>query len=202
VADKQTEDLIVNSLTESAELKLRVARELKGIIAEAAQVIGDALLAGGKVLLCGNGGSAADAQHIAGEFVGRFLIERSAWPAIALTVNTSVLTAIGNDYGFDRVFARQVEALATAGDVLIGFSTSGQSPNVALAMDAARGIGCKTIAMVGEAPGRVGTNADVTIAIPSTATPRVQESHIAVAHVICDIVERRVAAALAEEAEL
>jgi D-sedoheptulose 7-phosphate isomerase len=193
--DMQTEDLIVKSLTDSAELKLRVARELKSVIADAARLTGDALLAGHKVLLCGNGGSAADAQHIAGEFVGRFLIERAAWPAIALSVNTSVLTAVGNDYGFEKVFARQVEALALPGDVLFGFSTSGGSANVALAMDAARRLGCRTVAMVGAAPGTVGANADVTIAVPSVVTPRVQESHIAISHIICDIVERRIVAA-------
>ncbi|MDO8588899.1 MAG: D-sedoheptulose 7-phosphate isomerase [Armatimonadota bacterium] len=198
----RTEDLIERSLKESAQLKLLVARDLKGVIMDAAQVIGDALLAGNKVLLCGNGGSAADAQHIAGEFVGRFLIERAALPALALSVNTSVLTAIGNDYGFDNVFARQVEALARDGDVLIGISTSGQSTNVAVAMEAAGRIGCRTIALVGQTPGRIGAAAEVTIAIPSSTTPRIQESHIAVAHVICDIVERRVAAELAKEVGL
>lgn len=197
--DMQTEDLIVKSLTDSAELKLRVARDLKSAIADAARLIGDALLAGHKIMLCGNGGSAADCQHIAGEFVGRFLIERAAWPALALNVNTSVLTAIGNDYGFDKVFSRQVEALAVEGDVLIGFSTSGMSPNVAMAMDAARKMGCKTIAMVGMSPGTVGENADVVVAVPSKQTPRVQESHITVSHIICDIVEQRVVAETAKK---
>ena len=194
MTDADTQDLIERSLAESAELKLRVAKELRNDIAGAAKLIGDAFLAGGKLLLCGNGGSAADAQHIAGEFVGRFKIERAALPAIALHVNTSVLTAVANDYGFDTVFARQVEALGAEGDVVVGISTSGSSENVVRAMEAARRVGCKAVAMVGANPGRVGSLADITIAIPSTDTPRIQESHIAVAHVICDIVERRVAA--------
>ncbi|MDO8682977.1 MAG: D-sedoheptulose 7-phosphate isomerase [Armatimonadota bacterium] len=197
--DTNTETLIVKALTESAQLKLQVAKELRNEIAAAAKLIGDVFLAGGKLLLCGNGGSAADAQHIAGEFVGRFRIERAALPAIALNVNTSVLTAIGNDYGFEKVFARQVEAMAVAGDALFGISTSGQSENVALAMDVARSKGCKTIALIGGVLGRVGEKADIAIAIPSRDTPRIQESHIAVAHVICDLVEQRVAAELSKE---
>jgi D-sedoheptulose 7-phosphate isomerase len=202
VADISIEALIEKALTESAQLKLQVAKDLKNEIAAAAKLIGDVFLAGGKLLLCGNGGSAADAQHIAGEFVGRFRIERAALPAVALNVNTSVLTAIGNDYGFDRVFSRQVEALAVAGDVVLGISTSGQSENVAVAMDTARRIGCKTIALVGQTLGKVGTGSDVAIAIPSTDTPRIQESHIAVSHVICDLVEQRVAAELSKESSL
>jgi len=198
MANKDVEALIEESLTQSAQLKLRVARECSEAIAAAAQLIGDAFLNGGKLLLCGNGGSAADAQHIAGEFIGRFRMERAALPALALNVNTSVLTAIGNDYGFERAFARQVEAMAVSGDVLIGISTSGRSENVALAMDAARRAGCRTIALVGQTLGRVGQDADVAISIPSSDTPRIQESHITVAHVICELVEKRVVAELSK----
>jgi len=193
--------LIEESLVESSQLKLRVARDCVEAIAEAARLIGDAFLNGRKVLLCGNGGSAADAQHIAGEFVGRFRLERAALPAIALNVNTSVVTAIGNDYGFERIFARQVEALAVPGDVLIGISTSGESENVALAMEVARGAGCGTVALVGQTLGRVGAEADVAISIPSSDTPRIQESHIAVAHIVCELVERRVVAEASKGAQ-
>ena len=202
MADIGIAELIERSLTESAELHLQVARELKSPIAHAAQLVSDAFLSGGKLLLCGNGGSAADAQHIAAEFLGRFLVERVGWPAVALDANTSALTAIGNDYGFDRVFARQVEAFATEADVLMGISTSGESRNVEQAIAAARAVGCKTIALVGATPGRVGHGADVVIAVPSVVTPRIQESHIAVAHVICDIVERCLAARTAKEVGL
>jgi D-sedoheptulose 7-phosphate isomerase len=156
----------------------------------AASLILKSLKHGGKVIICGNGGSAADAQHMAAEFVGRYLKERKALPAIALTVNTSALTAIGNDYGFDRLFSRQVAALVGKNDVVIGISTSGNSLNVAYALEMARELDVATIALVGAKRGRM--NADIIINVPSESTPRIQEMHILIIHMICEMVENGV----------
>lgn len=154
-----------------------------------------ALRSGRKLMFCGNGGSAADAQHLAAEFMGRFLLERTPWPAVALTTNTSALTAIGNDYGYDTVFVRQLQGLAQAGDVLIGLSTSGRSRNVVAAFEAARELGVSTIAMTGHVPGPLGALADVVLNAPSDSTPRIQEMHIALGHAFCEIVESHLVAA-------
>ena len=159
-------------------------------VLDAAAAIIEALRAGGKLLLFGNGGSAADAQHVAAEFVGRFQRERAAMAAIALTTDTSVLTSIGNDYAFDRVFARQVEALGRKGDVAFGISTSGVSPNVVAALVAARALGLQTIALTGRNGGAVGRAAAIHVSVPSDETARVQEVHRTLLHVICDLVER------------
>jgi D-sedoheptulose 7-phosphate isomerase len=148
------------------------------------------LQAGGKVLLLGNGGSAADAQHIAAELVGRYKAERRGLPAVALTTDTSALTAIANDYGYDRVFARQVEALAKPGDVVVGISTSGNSPSVVEALGAAERAGCTTVALTGRDGGRIGRLADVHLNIPHDDTARVQEAHITLGHILCELVER------------
>jgi D-sedoheptulose 7-phosphate isomerase len=145
---------------------------------------------GNKVLLCGNGGSAADSQHIAAEFVGRFKRERKALPAIALSTDTSILTAVGNDYSIDRIFSRQVEALARPGDAVIGISTSGKSPNIIEAMKTAKNHGSKTIAFLGGNGGPLKDIVDIPLVIPSNDTPRIQECHILLGHIICDIVER------------
>jgi len=146
----------------------------------------------GKLLLFGNGGSAADAQHIAAEFVGRFLRERRALPAIALTTDTSALTSIGNDYGFDDVFARQVRGLGTRGDVALAISTSGRSPNVLRAVEAAREIGLKVVALTGGDGGALAAAADVTLRVSaSTISARIQETHILIGHVICELVDQR-----------
>jgi len=147
---------------------------------------------GNKLLICGNGGSAADAQHVSGEFVNRFRYDHAALPAIALTTDTSILTAIGNDSAFENIFSRQVEALSKPGDILVGISTSGGSPNVLRALDIARMLGLTTIAFTGE-KGRekMGSKCDLCLVVPSTDTPRIQESHIFVWHVICGIVEQR-----------
>ena len=153
-------------------------------------VIVEAMRAGGQLLLCGNGGSAADAQHIATELVSRFYTERPGLNAEALTVNTSSLTAIGNDYSYERIFARQVEAKGKHTDVLIGISTSGCSVNVLEAFGAAKKIGMKTIAFVGKNDLMVRGLADVIIAVPSENTPRIQEMHITVGHIICEYVEK------------
>ena len=159
-------------------------------IAGIAGVIAKAIRAGGKVLTFGNGGSAADAQHFAGELVGRYYFHRAALPAISLTVNTSNLTAIANDYSFDRVFARQVEALGSPGDVAVGISTSGRSPNVIAALREARGMGLATVGLTGERGGSMKADVDVCLAVPSSDTPRIQEAHIAAIHIICELVER------------
>jgi D-sedoheptulose 7-phosphate isomerase len=150
--------------------------------------------AGGKLLLFGNGGSAADAQHIASEFVGRFELERDSLPAIALSVNTSAVTAIANDYGYERVFERQLRGLGSAGDVAVGISTSGGSANVLNALRAARSMGMTTVGLTGASGGAGGGDmpslCDHCIVVPSDDTPRIQEAHILVAHVMCELVER------------
>lgn len=162
------------------------------VIVQMAEMLIDCLGGGGKVLLCGNGGSAADAQHIACELVGKLARDRRALPAIALNTNTSVVTAVANDYGFQHVFARQVEALAAKGNVLIGLSTSGNALNVLEAMDAARTIGCRRIAFTGSGGGKLASAADLCLAVPSNKTWRIQEAHITVAHILCDLVEKAV----------
>jgi D-sedoheptulose 7-phosphate isomerase len=162
------------------------------MIANASEILATALKQGNKVLLFGNGGSAADAQHIAAELVGRFAFDRPALPALALSVNSSCVTAIGNDYGFDQVFSRQIEALARAGDVAIGISTSGNSPNVSNAILAARNIGLKTIALTGGTGGTLKNSADLCICAPSKETPRIQECHILIGHIISELVESEI----------
>jgi len=156
----------------------------------AVDVLLEALRSGRTVMACGNGGSAADAQHFAAELTGRFARERRAWPALALTTDTSALTAIGNDYGFDRVFARQVEAHGRQGDVLVAMSTSGDSPNVLAAVEAARARGVKTIGLTGTDGGALGRVVDVHLNVPSPTTARIQEVHITLLHVLCDLVEQ------------
>jgi D-sedoheptulose 7-phosphate isomerase len=151
-----------------------------------------ALEKGGKILWCGNGGSAADSQHLAAELVGRFRLDRRAIPSLALTVDTSILTAVANDYGFEQVFARQVEALGRPGDVVIGLTTSGNSRNVAAALTQARLLGCCTVAFTGLGGGLVKSLADIHIEVPSTDTARIQEAHIFLGHILCGIVERHV----------
>lgn len=183
---------IERQLRESAELKLRVAAELSERIEAAAEKLIRCVQGGGKVLLCGNGGSAADAQHLAAELVGRFKKERAAVPAVALTTDSSVLTALGNDYGYERVFSRQVEALGRERDLLIVISTSGRSPNALLAAKTARRIGMTVIALTGQGGGELGALADICIPIPSTDAARIQEAHIAVGHILCGLLERRI----------
>jgi D-sedoheptulose 7-phosphate isomerase len=158
-------------------------------IVEASEMCIRCLRSGGTLLLCGNGGSAADAQHLAAEFTGRYLRRRDAWPAIALSTNTSAVTAIGNDYGFEEVFARQVAAYGRPGDVLVAISTSGASPNVVRAAEVARERGLKVIAMTGGSGGKMRDLADIHLNVPSNSTPRIQESHILVGHVLCALVE-------------
>lgn len=153
-----------------------------------------ALKNGNTIFFMGNGGSAADSQHLAAEFVGRFVRERRGFPAIALTTDTSILTAVGNDYGFDAVFARQVEALARCGDVVVGISTSGNSPNVVKAIEAAKALGAKTIGLTGMSGGKLESLCDLCISVPSKVTARVQEAHILIGHIVCEYVDNEVGA--------
>lgn len=162
---------------------------LKPAIENAGKLIADCLQRGNKVLLCGNGGSAADAQHIAAELVGRFIAERKGLPAIALTTDTSILTAVANDYGYDYVFARQVEAHARGGDVLIGISTSGNSTNVLAAVNAAKQVGCTTIGLLGRDGGKLQLLVDQAITVPVRETAAIQESHIVIGHLWCAMVD-------------
>ena len=159
-------------------------------VIEAAAAIRTALGAGGKLLTFGNGGSAADAQHMATELVGRFLRERAAMAAVALTADSTIVTSVGNDYGYERVFVRQIEALGRAGDVALGISTSGASANVLLALEAANRLGLRTIALTGKDGGAVGKAASVHINVAEASTPRVQEVHRTVIHAICELIER------------
>lgn len=168
-------------------------------IAQLAERLIETFKIGNKLLIMGNGGSAADAQHFAGEIVSRFRMERPALPAIALSTDTSILTAIGNDYGFERIFSRQVEALAAPGDAVIGISTSGNSPNVLKALVVARQAGCTTIGLLGKDGGSIKALCDIPLIIPSNDTPRVQEGHITVIHILCDLIEQGLFGAFAGE---
>lgn len=158
-------------------------------ISEVGIALQQCLKQGGKILLCGNGGSAADSQHIAAEIVGRFKKERKGLPAIALTTDTSILTSVGNDYGYDYIFARQVEALCRPEDILIGITTSGNSANVVRAIEAANAIGATTIGLTGGNGGKMTTLCKVNLVIPSSVTARIQEAHIFVGHCLCEILE-------------
>jgi D-sedoheptulose 7-phosphate isomerase len=182
-------DSIRLAVADSLELKRAFFGSNESLIAEVAREICSALNRGNKVLLFGNGGSAADAQHIAAEFVGRFLLERLPYPAIALTTDSSILTAIGNDYGFDQVFARQVRALGTKGDVAIAISTSGNSPNVLAAAKVAVEAGLITVGLTGGDGGRLGTMVRYHLNIPHALAARIQEVHIMVGHILCELVE-------------
>jgi D-sedoheptulose 7-phosphate isomerase len=180
---------VVSSFKEGAELRMKVANDCGHRIVEAASLVTECLQSGGKILFCGNGGSAADAQHLAAEFVGHFIIDRHALAAIALTTDSSILTAVGNDYGFEQVFSRQIQALGRPGDVAIGISTSGKSPNVIAAMQEARKLGLKTIGFSGKDGGALAKCVDVPIVVGSTNTARIQECHITIGHLICELAE-------------
>ncbi len=184
---------IATILNASAQLKQQVVADLCPEIEQAISMIIATLHAGGKVALCGNGGSAADAQHIAGELVGRFRQERQGLAAIALTTDTSILTAVANDYGFDAVFARQVEALLQPGDVLIAISTSGDAQNVVEAARTAREHNIKTVGLSGASGGELAKVVDLCLQVPSQQTPRIQEVHITIGHIICEMVEEALA---------
>jgi len=183
-------DRFLRHLTNHQQLAHRVRETLGPSVTKAADLLIDALLLGRKVLLCGNGGSAADAQHIAAELTGRYEeTNRRALPALALTTDTSSVTAISNDLGFDRVFARQVEALGQSGDVLIGISTSGQSPNVIAAVEQARKQGLTTIGLLGRDGGVLAGLVDLPVVIPSQRTAHIQEMHITIGHILCGLID-------------
>ncbi|MEN3028164.1 MAG: D-sedoheptulose 7-phosphate isomerase [Aquificaceae bacterium] len=183
-------DLVINSFKESAETKLAFVELYAERILEVGQIMARALKDGNKVLLFGNGGSAADAQHIAAEIVGRFRKERRALPALALTTDTSILTAVSNDYGFETIFERQMEALCMPGDISIGITTSGNSPNVLRGLMKAHDLGATTVAFTGKGGGKVVEVAHYSFVVPSYDTARIQECHITLGHVLCEIVDR------------
>jgi D-sedoheptulose 7-phosphate isomerase len=180
---------IASSAEQAIHVYQRVEQESSQVLARVAWALIVAIRAGGKVLFCGNGGSAADAQHVAGELMGRFLINREPWPAIALTTDSSVLTAVANDFSYEDVFARQVRALARPGDVVVGISTSGTSPNIVKALDEARERGAVCIGFTGERGQCLEQHCDVCFVAPSKDTPRIQEAHILAWHSVCEAVE-------------
>ncbi|MDP2318960.1 MAG: D-sedoheptulose 7-phosphate isomerase [Acidobacteriota bacterium] len=175
------------TLREAAQAHERAAQDVRGLT-QAAEAMVSALRQGHKILVFGNGGSAADAQHFVAELVGRYLVERRAWPAIALSTDTSILTALGNDYGFERVFARQIEAHGQAGDIALGITTSGNSPNVVRALEEANRRGLVTMALTGRG-GAAGPMAAIHLAVDDDRTPRIQEVHITMLHILCEWVE-------------
>jgi D-sedoheptulose 7-phosphate isomerase len=188
--DQSSTDFLTHSLKEHLQAIQALLDSRMPEIEASGNLIWQALKSGHKILLCGNGGSAADAQHIAAELVGRYEQKRRAFPAIALTTDTSALTAVSNDYGYEQVFARQVEALARAGDVLIAISTSGKSPSIVRAADEAREQGCKTIALTGCGGEPLTAHCDLALVVPSDRTSRVQEAHITIGHLWCEMIDR------------
>ena len=182
------ESKIIAIIKESVQVKQGLIRHAD-TIAAMANVIADAIGAGGKLLVFGNGGSAADAQHMAGELIGKFLIERRALPAVALGANSSIITSIGNDSEFSYIFERQIQGLAKKGDACLGISTSGTSRNVIAGIHAARDIGATTLALTGCGGGELAKICDISLVVDSNSTPRIQEAHIAVIHIICELVE-------------
>jgi len=186
-------ELIRRRISENAEIARAIlgSEDRLAVIERAADAVVECYRKGGKLFFMGNGGSAADAQHLATELVSRFYLERRALSAEALTVNSSILTGIGNDYDFEKVFSRQLEASARPGDVAFGISTSGNSRNIVAAMEAARGIGAVTVGFTGENGGLLAERSDICLRVPSSDTPRIQEAHILAGHIICEIVEKR-----------
>lgn len=187
-ADSRSSNLFFDGI----QAHLTVVRQLETqqeLFEQIAARMTAALREGHKILWCGNGGSAADSQHLAAEIVGRFRRERRGWPSISLTTDTSILTSVGNDYGFEAIFARQVEALCQPGDVLVGLSTSGNSANVCAAIEQARSIGAFTVGMTGEEGGELGRLADVCLCVAARDTARIQECHILLGHMLCDWIE-------------
>lgn len=184
-------EAIRSQLREHRAVIETIEQQLVPAIAAAGEMLAKALSEGKKLLVMGNGGSAADAQHLAAEIVGRFKLERRGLPAIALTTDTSIITAVGNDYGFEMIFRRQIEALAAAGDVVFGISTSGSSANVRTALLLAGEMGCRTIGLLGRDGGDIKNCVELALTVPGQDTPRIQEGHITIIHIICDLVEKR-----------
>ena len=185
-------ELIISRLRESADIKLRFAKESVSEVEKAASLLIKALRAGKKIMIFGNGGSAADAQHVAAEFVNRYAVERKALAALALSTDSSLLTSIPNDDSFENIYSRQIEALGNRGDVVWGFTTSGKSPNVVKAFQAAKSQGLKCIAFTGQDVSRIEKLVDCCVSIPSKSTPRIQELHITLAHIVCELVEESI----------
>jgi D-sedoheptulose 7-phosphate isomerase len=183
--------MVLEELNHHQHTIAKVIDQLVPIIEASCEMINETLLSGGKILLAGNGGSAADAQHIAAELTGRYVKERKALPAIALTVDTSALTAISNDYGYERVFSRQIEALARPNDLFIGISTSGNSANILKALESAKAMGCKTIGLSGRDGGKMNELCDMNIIVPDDVTARIQEMHILIGHIFCKSVDEQ-----------
>ncbi|OGC10167.1 phosphoheptose isomerase [candidate division WOR-1 bacterium RIFOXYC2_FULL_37_10] len=183
---------MIEELKESIEVKNKAIESLVPKIEEASKILISAIKSGNKILICGNGGSAADSQHFSAELISRFKKERPSIPAIALTTDTSILTAIGNDYSFDKVFSRQIEGLGQKGDILIGISTSGNSKDVIEAFNTAKNKGIKTIAFLGGTGGKIKGTTDIEITVPTDNTPRVQECHITIIHIICNLIEQEI----------
>jgi D-sedoheptulose 7-phosphate isomerase len=183
-------DRIRDILLESIQVKEELLRSSVGQIKQISDLVIDCLKKGGKVILFGNGGSAADAQHIAAEFIGRFKKDRSALAAVALTTNTSVMTSLANDYGYEVIFAKQMEALGQKNDIAIGISTSGKAKNVLAAIKQAKKMGVETIALTGGDGGELAKTADISLLVPSLVTARIQEAHITIGHIICELVEQ------------
>jgi len=181
---------IISILRESADLKLKFAKESIDSVIDATQIINKCFKSGGKILIFGNGGSASDAQHIASEFINRFLLERSALPAISLAADSSVLTSIANDYSYENIFVRQIEALGNKNDVAIGITTSGNSANVISGLKTAKSIGMTNVVFTGKNINKLKKLSKCIISVPSDSTARVQEVHITVAHIICELVEQ------------
>ena len=188
------ENFIVNQIKRSFEIKKAIYenRELLKLIKEVSIITTEAYKRGNKTLIAGNGGSAADAQHIAGEFVSKFYFDRPGLPSIALTTDTSILTAIGNDYGYEKLFARQIQANGKRGDIFIGISTSGNSKNIIEALKECKNKDIITIGLTGSSGGRMKELCDYCICVPSDETPRIQESHILIGHIICSVVEEEI----------
>jgi len=185
-------DIVRHQLAQSIETMSKVLADdaIHAAVVEAGRITADAMKHGHKLLVCGNGGSAADSQHLVAEFVSRLTVDRPALRAIALTTDTSILTAVGNDYAYENVFERQVEALGQKGDVLLAISTSGNSPNCLKALKLARKLGMHTIAYTGNGGGKMKPEADINVIIPSSVTMNIQESHLALEHIFCMLVER------------
>jgi D-sedoheptulose 7-phosphate isomerase len=194
-SEPQTKSHVTQEIRECIDVNSRLARDASEEIARAADLILVRLQAGGKLIAFGNGGSAADAQHLAADFVGRYRAERQAFAAISLTTDTSALTAIGNDFGFEAIFSRQLEAVGKPGDVALAISTSGNSPNVLRALESARKLGMATIGLSGKTGGKMRALVDICLCAPSEMTPRIQETHILIIHILSGIVENAFVAA-------
>lgn len=192
------ENILRRSLADSITAKEDFYRDHRQKLFQLVDWVVACFRAGNKLMICGNGGSAADAQHLAAEFVNRFLINRAPLPALALTTDTSILTSVGNDFSYDDIFAKQVEALGKSGDILLGISTSGNSPNVVRAVDTAKKLGIRTVVLTGGSGGRLAGEAELVLTVPSAKTPHIQEAHLWIEHMLCWLVDERLFGSLQE----